>query len=390
MSPRFEHALTRSRHLMIALAILGGCAKSRPISASSNGGAGGASTSSAADTTAPSSGPTHPASTSATSSSTATGMTTRALDPYEALFQSGFGVITNPSGYYNGITTAAFQCVGAANAYRRWKSGADFNPGFAAKLHDAIVAAADYLKLQAQPYQNSGWGNPGFMPFGNVVPTDTVYAYQTSIAIWCLSEAADVTGDTSYRSLASAALTRYLQHGYVSQNQGYPIDCSSCGYFWYDQTSVDAGRYVKNTNSLMSLAALAYDRYGADSTARTAGGRGITSEFLELTGQGAYGYYTGAHDPAYPGGGMAWDGHVVYEIFSLYHAGQIFHRQDFRDQAHFYYGKYKATNPGASPLAAAACHMVREYPDVVNDCTSYAMHGDAGYATFGLVVDYSP
>jgi hypothetical protein len=312
----------------------------------------------------------------------------RPLDPLEELFQRAFSPRTGP---FANPAAAAYHCLAAASAYRRAQQGAAFSSEFTGKLQRATRASADFLVQGAGRWGGLGWGlDDPWDAFGDGTtnPATTVYAFQTGLAIWCLAEAAAVTGERAYRNLAVRAQAAYRQRAYVRHGQGYPIDCTSCGYFWYSLSANDAGRFVKNTNIEMAVSGLALDRYQASPADREAGMAAAFSQLGEIRTYQNYGYL-GRYDRGYTAAGSkSFDDHNSFEAYLLLRAGELLGRADLTEAAAVHYRAYAAKGSEAY-VAYAACHFARRLPDAARTCTAWVeAHGATNPAGIGLVMDY--
>ncbi len=121
-------------------------------------------------------------------------------------------------------------------------------------------AAADVVmrKLIGTRASPRGWGyegtencaGPGSSDAfgdGTCNAGDTAYAFQTGLAATCLARASVATGDASYARVAQAVLTRW---GRVADRP-----CPSCIQFQPSDSANDRGRAIRNTNTLMGMAA---------------------------------------------------------------------------------------------------------------------------------------
>ena len=95
-------------------------------------------------------------------------------------------------------------------------------------------------------------GGPGTLDAfgdGSCNGPETTYSYQTGLAATCLARAAIASGEPSYGRLAQSIIDRWSRIG------AKPPDCTDCFYVWYSDSPNDIGRYVRNTNALMGMAA---------------------------------------------------------------------------------------------------------------------------------------
>ncbi len=330
----------------------------------------------------------------------------RPLDPEEALFQQTFVPKTSISDFPDPTapiqpnhvaqtTEVAVHCIGAAAAERRARQCASFDTSFRAKLVPAVEAAVAWLKGAGGQWHN--WGGPGYgLPAsfdafqdGTTDPASTIFAYETGYAVWCLSEAADVLGDASIRAIATSVLENYSAHAYTTTS----VDCPGCGYFWYSMASADANRYVKNTNIELGLASLVYNRYGADTNARTRGKAAVMSQNQELAVRKNH-EYLGFLDPAYVPNETFVDGHTSMEISMLYLAGQLLQSSEFEQTALDFMAFVETTSTYAGHptyVVDSQCALARTHPTMLAPCAAYATlyPGRVDLAIFPLVLDYA-
>ncbi len=310
----------------------------------------------------------------------------RPLDEWEALFQEKFvpnTTLTEPA-------SASYHCLSTASALRRARAGASFSPAFVAKLEAATKASAGALVASASTWGGDGWGlDKAWDAFGDGTtnPTTTVYAFQTGLAIWCLAEAGDVLADAAMKALAKKAMDAYRESAFVAYGKGYPIDCTSCGYFWYSRSKNDVGRYVKNTNVEMAVAALAVDRRQGDATNKAVGAQAAASHYGEIVSYSNYGYL-GRYDASYVAGASLFDDHNSFEVYLLFRAGQLLANASFQTAAKTHYDAY-APKGSAAYVAYAACHLARVHAPAAKACRDYVTaSGATNPAGVGLVMDY--
>ncbi len=315
----------------------------------------------------------------------------RPLDRFESLFARRFVPHATPWPAATDPSGVSYHCLAAASGLRRANAGASFDATFRAQLDLATRAAADHLLAIAPTWGGSGWGlDRAWDAFsdGTTNAANTVYAFQTGLATWCLAEAADVTGDTRYRTLAARAITNYRTRAFVRHGEGYPINCTTCGYFWYSLAAADVGRMVKNTNIEMAVASLVLDRYGADSAARLSGAQATLAQYGEIFSYANYGYL-GRYDTAYVPMGSSWyDDHNSFEAYLLLRASELLGRTDFRAAAITHYDAY-APRGSAAYVAYAACHFARVHAPAAATCAGWIeANGANNPAGVGLVMDY--
>lgn len=310
----------------------------------------------------------------------------RPLDEWEALFQDKFvpnTTLTEPA-------SASYHCLATASALRRARAGASFSPAFVAKLEAATKASAGALVASASTWGGDGWGlDAAWDAFGDGTtnPATTVYAFQTGLAIWCLAEAGDVLGDAGMKALAKKAMDAYRASAFVAYGKGYPIDCTSCGYFWYSRSKSDVGRYVKNTNVEMAVAALVVDRRQGDATNKAVGAQAAASHYGEIVSYSNYGYL-GRYDASYVAGASLFDDHNSFEVYLLFRAGQLLANAAFQTAAETHYDAY-APKGSAAYVAYAACHLARVHAPAAKACRDYVTaSGATNPAGVGLVMDY--
>ena len=151
----------------------------------------------------------------------------------------------------------AQSCLALVAAYRRDPS---------ASTKESVSAVASILVDQKDLNSDGriGWGvpatrakhkkcpAPGMLDAfgdGSCNPPNTEYTFQTGLAVMCLAQAYEVTGDVRFRKTAEQALDD-------SWNVGrHSAGCNDCYYYWYSYDKNDADRYVRNTNALMGAAA---------------------------------------------------------------------------------------------------------------------------------------
>jgi hypothetical protein len=214
-----------------------------------------------------------------------------------------------------------------------------------------------------------------------------VYAFQTGLAIWCLAEAGDVLGNSTYATLAKTANSAYREHAFVAYGMGHPIDCTSCGYFWYSRAANDVGRYVKNTNIEMAVAGLVVDRRFGDAAAKDAGEKAASSQYGEIVSYANYGYL-GRYDSAYVAGKSAFDDHNSFEAYLLLRAAQLLGNASFRTAAIMHYDAY-ASHGSEAYVAYAACHFARVHAPAAKVCRDFiTASGATNPAGVGLVMEY--
>jgi hypothetical protein len=299
----------------------------------------------------------------------------RPLDEWETLFQETFV----PSTTLTEPASASYHCLATASALRRARAGASFTPAFVAKLEAATKASAAALAASASTWGGDGWGlDKAWDAFGDGTtnPATTVYAFQTGLAIWCLAEAGDVLADASMKALAKKAMDAYRTTAFVAYGKGYPIDCTSCGYFWYSRSKSDVGRYVKNTNVEMAVAALVVDRRQGDPANRAVGAEAAASHYGEIVSYANYGYL-GRYDASYVAGASLFDDHNSFEVYLLFRAGQLLGNASFQAAAKAHYDAY-APKGSTAYVAYAAAKACRDY---------VTTSGATNPAGVGLVMD---
>jgi hypothetical protein len=312
----------------------------------------------------------------------------RPLDPWEALFAANF----RPSASATRWTTApdaAYHCLAAASALRRAQRGAAFSPAYAMQLRDATEASVRWLTDNAPRWGGNGWGlTAPFDAFGDGTtnPMDTVYAFETALAVWCLVEAADVLVVPMHRERAQNALSNY-RRAFVTRMMAPRLACGDCGYFWHSLSMNDNGRFVKYGNVAMAVASLATDRYGADATARSQGLLAAAAQRHELQAEN-YGYL-GRYDRAYSSAeGRSFDDHNGFEAYALLRCSELAGDEALQLAARLHYEAY-ATRGSASQVAYAACHFARTVPTADRTCRAYIeANGATNAAGVGLVLDY--
>lgn len=305
------------------------------------------------------------------------------------LFGRAFQPITSQE-FFTEPVTPSHHCLAAASAYRRAPSSASFSPSFIASLLAATRASAGWLVANVGKWGGYGWGlDFAWDAFGDGTKNsvDTVYAFQTGLATWCLAEAASVTGDASYRALADRVLSEYRRAAFVPAGPAYPIDCPSCGYFWYSTNANDVSRFVKNTNIEMAVASLVLDRYGADAAARTVGEAAAASQLREIRDAMNYGYF-GRFDPYFSPSANRFDDHNSFEAYLLLRAGELLGSSDHVAAARDHYMAY-VTHGSRNYVAYSACHLARVLPAAERTCVGWVTaHGATNPAGVGLVMDY--
>ncbi|MBI5514682.1 MAG: hypothetical protein HY909_12980 [Deltaproteobacteria bacterium] len=312
----------------------------------------------------------------------------RPLDPWEALFAMNFRPSASPTRWAN-APDAAYHCLAAASALRRGQRGAAFTPAFQAQLRDATEASVRWLADNAPRWGGSGWGlTAAFDAFGDGTtnPADTVYAFETGLAVWCLAEAADVLVVPMHRTRAQNALAAY-RRAFVTRAQEPRIGCLECGYFWHSLNMNDHGRFVKYSNVALAVASLAVDRYGADATARSQGLLSAGSQRREVQADN-YGYL-GRFDRLYTAAeGRSFDDHNAFEAYALLRAGELVGDDALQMYARLHFEAYAARG-SASQVAYAACHFARTVPSADRTCRAYIdANGATNAAGVGLVMDY--
>lgn len=313
----------------------------------------------------------------------------RDLDALEQLFETSFVPATSEASFA-GTVDAAYHCIAAAGAVRRARAGARWGEGYLEALERGLGFAADRVTHDAATWHDLGWGLD--MPWdafgdGSVNPASTVYGFQTSFAIWCLAEAADVTGNPTYRALAESTFERYRSRAFVMSSEAHRLDSASCGYFFYSDQPTDVGRLVKNVNASMSVAALVLDHYGASPEARAAGLAGALSQSSEVS-YASYGYL-GIYDTEYTSAhGMSFDDHNSIEVYSLWHAGKLLSNETMRTRALAHYRAYR-DHGSPSYVGYAACNLAREDDEARDRCATWVeAHGANSSAGIGLVTEY--
>jgi hypothetical protein len=197
------------------------------------------------------------------------------------------------------------------------------------------------------------------------------------------AEAYDVLRVPGYRTLATSAFDSYGAQTYVSASSL----CSGCGYFWYSDHRNDVGRYVKNTNIEMAVAALAIDRYIGDVVTRRIGMAAAKAHFFEIAERGNYNYL-GVADARYDVRVSKWDAHNPFEAYLLLRAGEMLGNEDYVAVAKAHYEAY-APHGSGSTLAYGACHFARYSADAKITCEAWVESMTAGGAAgVGLVMDY--
>ena len=310
----------------------------------------------------------------------------RSLDEWEALFEAKFTPLTT----LTEPASVGYHCLAAASALRRARAGAGFSAPFVSKLEAATKAAGAALVANASTWGGDGWGlDKSWDAFGDGTTNGaaTVYAFQTGLAIWCLAEAGDVLSDPTLRALSRKAMDAYRTTAFVPYGKGYPIDCTTCGYFFYSRDPNDRGRFVKNTNIEMAVAALVVDLRFGDATGKTAGAAATSSQYGEIVSYSNYGYL-GRYDKAYVAGASAWDDHNSFEAYLLLRAGQLLGNKTFVTTAIAHYDAYAAKG-SKDYVAYAACHFARVHAPAAKVCREYVTaSGATNPAGVGLVMDY--
>lgn len=121
-------------------------------------------------------------------------------------------------------------------------------------------AAADVVmrKLIGGPDQPRGWGyegaetcaGPGSSDAfgdGTCNAGDTAYAFQTGLGATCLARASLATGNPTYANVARRVLARW--------GRAAVRPCADCVQFQPSDSANDQGRAIRNTNTLMGMAA---------------------------------------------------------------------------------------------------------------------------------------
>ncbi|MGE0868276.1 MAG: hypothetical protein AB7P03_06935 [Kofleriaceae bacterium] len=316
------------------------------------------------------------------------GVPLRALDRRESLFAQYYRMhLHEPAGEWN-PSTAAYEAIAVAAAYRRAVDGAGFAPELRAEYLEHLRYAATWLVDHMPAWQGVGWGGPAAWDAyqdGSLNPANTVYAYQTGTAILALAEAASLIGEpTPYRDAAVRAMNHYLATAYIA-----PPGCASCGYFVYSDHLNDRHRGVKNTNMEMALGGLVLDRYFPDPATRVAAVAAAEYHFTEIHDHENYSYLS-VWDPSYFPTGGRWDVHNSIETWYLLRAGELLGRQDYIDAAIAHYNAYDPHAPNVWERNLMSCHFARYLASADQRCETFLVQHQSAASdkALGLVLAY--
>jgi hypothetical protein len=225
--------------------------------------------------------------------------------------------------YYETYVERAFFCSSILRSSEKFDA---IDPVRASQYREYGLKIADSFVAEKDMNQDgtTGWGWDEEWDAGWIVrPAHTEYAVQTPLGAYCLLDAYELSGNTTYLDTAREAMATFWDLGTFDV-----LDCPDCYYFPYSAYIGDA-MYIKNTNALMGIFAARLCEITGQSHYCVRASQILNAEIWEIETKNNF-LYVGSPSPRQgPGYYNPPDDHLAWEMWAIDEMGHALKRNDY-------------------------------------------------------------